>query len=291
MRVSESFSQSLFLSDLRQVRARLDKALATMSSGVRVRYGSDDPEAAGEIVALGDEVQKLTMRRNGLSQARPWLAMSEQAVKELGTALDQALTFAVQGAGTVLQPPQRMALASQVDGLIKQVEGLRETQIAGRFIFGGTRSDAPPFDADGNYLGNSSVMTVPSDNVPIQVNMPGDEVFGTAATGPLAALKQLSAALKTGNAADVQPLIDTVKQAVQSNAITLARVGNNRKALEDADLRLADRQLAVKTRVHDLGAADLAQAISEVTQYQQNHEATLAAGARLHGPTFFDYLG
>jgi len=40
-----------------------------------------------------------------------------------------------------------------------------------------------------------------------------------------------------------------------------------------------------------VAAADLAQAISDATRFSRTHEATLAAGARLYGPTFFDYLG
>ena len=48
--------------------------------------------------------------------------------------------------------------------------------------------------------------------------------------------------------------------------------------------------LEVKSRANDIGSADMAQTVSDVAKYTQGHEATLAAGARLYGSTFFDYL-
>lgn len=89
----------------------------------------------------------------------------------------------------------------------------------------------------------------------------------------------------------MQALLEPLGDAVRENSTVLAQVGNLRKALEDADLRLTDRQFAVSQRANDLGAADMAEAISDASRFEQNYTATLAAGARLYGPTFFDYLG
>ncbi len=291
MRVSESFSRNLFLRDLRGVHADLNEALARMSSGQRVRFGSDDPAAAAELVKLQDEAQALTMRRNGLSQARPWLQMTEQAVTELGNVLAEAETFAVQGASSVVQPPQRLALAETIAGLRRQVDGLTSLRIAGRYIFSGTLTDTQPYAADGTYQGNQGTIEIRLDEGEQPMNVPGDRIFGSSVAGPLKLLGDLEDALRSGTAADVQALLDPLRAAVQANSTVVAQVGNLRKALEDADLRLADRQTSVAERAQDLGAADMAEAISDATRFQQNYDATLAAGARLYGSTFFDYLG
>ena len=122
--------------------------------------------------------------------------------------------------------------------------------------------------------------------------MPGNELFGEMGVGgPMQILADLEEAFHDSDTDRVQALLDELRDAIASNAAMLSRIGNRRKALEDADVRLQDRQLSVQRRVADLGSADMAEAMSDVQKFQTGYQATLAAGSRLFGPTFFDYLG
>ncbi len=290
MRVT-GYSQQQFLASLHATQQELNSALERMSTGMRVRRPSDDPVAAEELARLADQAQLLTMRTNGISQARPWLQLTEQAVTELGTSLTTALTLAIQGASGTLTADERAAIAEQVAGLQDQVEATTQLRVGKRFIFSGTLTDTAPFDADGNYLGNENIMRIPLDAGTAAINIPGDQVFGTATAGPRKLLQDLEAALRTGTQADVQALVGSIRSAISDNTTTIARIGNMRKLVEDAAVRIEDQQLAVQSRANDIGAADLATAISDVQKFTQAHEATLAAGAKLFGPTFFDYIG
>ena len=44
--------------------------------------------------------------------------------------------------------------------LSQQIVQLMNTQVAGRYIFGGTKDSAPPFDASGNYVGDGNVRQI-----------------------------------------------------------------------------------------------------------------------------------
>ncbi|MCE5248351.1 MAG: flagellar hook-associated protein FlgL [Candidatus Polarisedimenticolia bacterium] len=290
MRVSQMFSQQVYLRTLKQTKSDLDATLAQLSSGKRVQYASDDPEAAKELLQLADETQQLTLRKNGISQARPWLQNTEQALTNLSTTLQSALTYGLQGSSSTMQQAERDALAEQIAGLRSQVNGLTNLQVAGHYIFSGTLTDTAPYDAAGVYQGNETQIQIPVDDGTTPINLPGDQVFGNSSSGPLKLLGDLETALRSGTAADVQGLLDPLRAAISKNAATLARVGNYRKQLEDADARIDDRMLEVKSRANDIGSADMAQTVSDVAKYTQGHEATLAAGARLYGSTFFDYL-
>jgi len=291
MKISVSFDQDMFLRQLHKARLDLDDALERMSTGVRVRYASDDPQVAGELLRLADESQKLTMRQRGISQARPWLQLTERGLTELGNILASASTYAMQGASDILQPEEKIALAEQIHGLREQVEGIANLKLAGRYIFSGTLTEMQPFDASGNYQGNSREIEIPLDDVNVSLNLAGDQVFGTGSSGALAILDDLEAALRTNDTDTVQNLLEPLDDAISANAALLARVGTRLKMLDDADVRIGDRQLEVAERANALGAADLAQAISDVQKFETGYNATLAAGARLFGPTFFDYLG
>ncbi len=291
-RVSNAFSQRVFLRNLQRNRGSLDEALARTSSGLRVRYPSDDPEAAAELLRLQEEMQQLVMRQRGISQARPWLQMLEEAAGDLGEILTSAFQYAVQGSSDTLDDAQYEALAEQISGLRSQLMSLTKLKISGRYIFSGTLTDTEPFDADGHYQGNDRAIQIHLDAEQVTINVPGDELFGEMGVGgPMQVLADLEEAFHDADTERVQALLDDLRDAISANAAMLSRIGNRRKALEDADVRLQDRQLSLQRRVADLGSADMAEAMSDVQKFETGYQATLAAGAKLFGPTFFDYLG
>jgi flagellar hook-associated protein 3 FlgL len=292
MRVSDSFSQHTFQRDLARTRARLDNAMQRVSSGLRVRYASDDSPAAAELLRLADESQRLTSRRQSLSQARPWLQQAEQAITQVSESLTRARTVAIQVANGTLQGDNRAAAAAEISGLRDKLDGLAASRIGGRYIFSGTLTTTAPFDAAGAYQGNDSSIEVPLDDQNVAINFPGDLLFGEDGVGgPRDLLARLEAAMTADDQQAIQDLLTPLGDAINSNAVLLAQVGNRSKALEDADLRLQDKQLASSQRAADLGSADMAEALSDMARFQTGYEATLAAGARLFGPNFFDYIG
>lgn len=292
MRVSDAFTQRTFLRDLGRVKQQLNNALARASSGHRVRYASDDSQAAGELLRIADESSKLAARRDMLSKALPWLKTSEQAVSELSDHLIAAQNLAIQGASDTLQQENRNALAAQVSGLREQVDALTNLRISGRYIFSGSLTTTPPFDSTGAYQGNSDGIDVFLDEHTLTINLPGDEVFGEEGVGgPRELLKRLEDSLLAGDTSAVQNVLQPIRDAIAQNTALIARVGNRSKALTDADARLQDRQMAVAERASDLGSTDMAKALSDIQLFQTGYQATLAAGSRLFGPNFFDYLG
>ncbi len=292
MRVTNSFSQQDYLNNLSRVQSELNAALERMSTQLRVERGSDDPVAATELGELADETKMLTMRKNGISQSQPWLELTEQGISDLNSVLIKAQTYAEQGASSTLNASQRQALAEQIRGLRDQVKSIVNLRVNGQYIFSGTRTDLAPYGAAGTYQGNESVISIPLDQNTAPINIPGDQIFGDGTTtGPLKLLSDLETALRTGTADDVQALLDPLRTAQQNNSVMIAKIGNMRSAIEDANTRINNRQTTVAARANALGAADLATAISDVAKFTQAHQATLSAGARIFGATFFDYMG
>jgi flagellar hook-associated protein 3 FlgL len=293
MRVSDAFTQRTFLRDLGRIKEQLNSALARASSGHRVRYASDDSQAAGELLRLADESLKLERhQRVLLSQAQPWLDNTATAVSSLEETLIEARNLAIEGASDTMQQANRDAIATRVLGLRKKLEGLAETRVSGRYIFSGTLTTTPPFDSNGVYQGNSESIDALLDGQTETLNLPGDEVFGEEGVGgPRELLRSLEAALRAGDLAAIQDLADPLGDAIAANSTLLARVGNRGKALDEAVARLAEQQTAASLRAADLGATDMAEALSDIQKFQTGYQATLAAGSRLFGPNFFDYLG
>ncbi|RMG47394.1 MAG: hypothetical protein D6718_03705 [Acidobacteria bacterium] len=293
MRVSESFSHRTFLDGLERTRRNLERALAQMASGRRVSVGSDDPQAAREILRLTEEIGKLATRRRTIGAARPWLEATERAVGEVGDVLNAALQYAVQGASDTAGDEGRRALARQVAALRDRLASLAESRLGGRYIFSGTRTDTPPYDAAGAYQGNASSIEIPLDDRRLAINLTAPEVFGESGVGgPIDLLERLQQALESGTADDVHALVEPLREAIADNGERLAELGARRSRLEDADVRIGDRILDLQRRRSELADADLAEVLSEVQRLETQYQASLEAGARIaSAPTLFDYIG
>ncbi|HHN75163.1 MAG TPA: hypothetical protein ENK10_08055 [Acidobacteria bacterium] len=291
LRVSDSQAQRSFLRNLRMVRAEMFDALDRMNSGKRVRYASDDPYSSSELMRLQEESQLLEARRRGISQSRAWLELSEQAVNQMGDMLNRGLTYAIQASSETNQQSGLDAIAEQVSGLINQVRNLATYRVSGNYIFSGTMTNVPPYDDTGAYQGNNSPIRIPLDGQTLEINFTADELFGVSGvSGPLELLERFESALQAGDTDAIQGMVEEFRDAGKKNTTILARVGTRRRLLEDADVRIQDKQVEISKRAADLGSADMAQAISDAARLQTGYQATLAAGARIFGPSFFDYL-
>ena len=136
------------------------------------------------------------------------------------------------------------------------------------------------------------MIKIPLDDGRVAINLPGNAVFGQiGGGGALDLLARLENALRGNNPDAVAGMIDEVQNLISTNSQFISSMGARRNRVENADLRIGDQQLENARRMNELGAADLAEAISDVQRLETGYQATLQAGARLFGPTFFDYLG
>jgi flagellar hook-associated protein 3 FlgL len=220
------------------------------------------------------------------------MELTEQAVDEVGNILGTGQQLSIRAASDTLRQSQLDAMAEQVDGLRQQLQGVANYSVSGSYIFSGTMTDTEPYDDSGVYQGNDQHIEIPIDQGTLQLNMTGREIFGeTGGGGAIDILQEFEAALRAGDSDALQSFTGRFREAVNGNSSKLAKIGTMRSQLEDADIRLNERRLESQERIADLGAVDMAKAISDAERLETSYQSTLAAGARLFGPTFFDYLG
>ncbi len=292
MRVADGQNQLGFLRNLQRVKVDMNDALERMYTGRRVRFASDDPHAASELMRLEEDMQRLGSQSRGLSQARAWLELGEQAIAETEDILIEAKTLAIQASSDTTQTTTYAALVETVAAFKSQLRGLAGYRVSGNYIFSGTMTNVHPYDAAGTYQGNSSQIKIPLDEGELTLNFTADDLFGEIGSGgPMDIIDRFETALRDGDSETVKSMVGELDAAIGANSTKLARIGSRRGLLEDSDLRIQDRSVEIASRAADLGSADMAKAISDVQRLDTNYQAALSAGARFYGNNFFDYLG
>jgi flagellar hook-associated protein 3 FlgL len=296
MRVDPNLS-SLLNAGIQGTEQALNTAVQQVASGQRVSVPSDDPAAAGaNLQSLAESTNVDRYSQNGdavLSQAQ----MADSALSNVVSELNQAITLGTQGADGTMTSENRAAIATQVQSVLSEVVSQANTTLNGVSLFGGTATAVSAFAADSTsptgyvYQGNSGVNSAAiGDNLQVDVNVPGDQVFTNPNGNVLGSLMQLISALGSGSTSDIGDAVTAVRGAltnVSQQRVVYAGVVNQINAQESY---LSQETISLTSQQQSLTGVDMSTAISNLTQAQIAHSTILAAAAKVLPTSLLDYL-
>ena len=156
MRVTTNMAVSNLVRNLDRSYGRMVKFQQELSSGSRLNSLSDDPAAVERSLALRTELRNMEQFQKNIDDGTGWLELSEANLSELETLFVEARGLAVQGASDTYDSQQRHAVADQIDQFLEHAVSLSESRYRGRYIFAGTQTNDPPYEAvrdqDGKIL-------------------------------------------------------------------------------------------------------------------------------------------
>src|SRR5438045_3942951 len=145
MRVTSFTTRERRTADVLAGEARLEQARDRVSTGHRVERPSDAPDQIAELLRVKSEITDLTRKKDGADAALSGMQAGEAALNDMSDALREVRTLALQANNGTLTAEDRGAIADQIARVRSRLVSLGNTQSAGRHLFGGTKTDAPPF--------------------------------------------------------------------------------------------------------------------------------------------------
>jgi flagellar hook-associated protein 3 FlgL len=254
------------------------------SAGSRVIAPSDDPVAYTTSVRRGSTMNTIASRTRIARSAADELSITEGALESATELLSQTRSLAVQGANEALSPNDRNALALQVSGMRDQLLQLANTRGSGGYVFGGSKTNVPPFDASGTFVGNDTVLRVPvSDGVAPRMNISGAKAFTlVGGTDVFAELANLSTALSTNNLAGINTAIGTIQSGYDQAVSVQVDAGLSIEHLRSAADVMDSASLSIgQSRARDVGADDLAGLATELSAASTSYEQSLAVTKKI----------
>lgn len=199
-RITQSQTLRNSLEYISKNRERTNKYQDEVSSGIRVKEPGDDQAVAATIAQLQAAQERYEGHLKRASSLESELTFQEGVLDQTSTVLIRAKEIAAQGGNETLGFEERRLLADEVFQLRDQLVGLANSKYLGKYVWGGTDNDDPPFDAatytnpasgpaSQRYvydadLGNNQTRNVYiSDDVQIRANTAGNAVFANAIAG------------------------------------------------------------------------------------------------------------
>ncbi len=297
MRATGSELASHVLYDVQQAYERLSNTQRKLSTGKQVSQVEDDPVAAGRAMFLRGEVSNLKQYQTNVGEALGWLNASDSAISSVQDVLKRAKTLLVQAANGAVDQKGLNAIAAEVTKLIDGARGDMNASFAGRYLFGGTQTLAPPYPgASLTYAGDGNQMQrVIGDAQTVPLNMLGYQAFSVPNTAGgqnvLQLLDQIRVDLQAGNQTAIQNAdLKAADAMVDQISGARAEIGSRVNRLETEDSRLKDLSLNVAGLLSKTEDADMAKTMIEYSTQQATYQSALQSGARVVQPSLLDFL-
>src|SRR5579864_433521 len=157
MRITETMRFNNVLEGEATASERLAQLTQMASSGLKVSQPSDDPSAYASIVQRDAQIATVQARSSAATTAAGDLDLAGNVLNQATALLEKARAVAVEEANGTLTAEARANAAIVVDSLRQQLLALANTHGSTGYLFGGTKTGAPPFDSAGTFAGNSGV--------------------------------------------------------------------------------------------------------------------------------------
>jgi flagellar hook-associated protein 3 FlgL len=297
MRITENSTMKMVVAMLQQQQERVNTLSQQVSSGSRINQPSDDPVSAQQVLNLKGLMSATDQYSRNIQTGTTWLNQMDSTMGNMNNLLVRAKELATQMANASYSASDRQSAAVEVTQLRDQMISLGNTQIAGKYVFGGFVSDQPPFDATGNFNGTDDQVNIQVDQGSyIPINYSGGKLLrggtppGSSGTDVIGVLNNLVTSLNNNDVSGISTSITGLTSSLQQIQTAQGDVGARENRLQNADNVLTSTKDYLTKAVSAKQDTDLTQVLSDLSKQQTAYQATLAATAKFSQLSLLDYM-
>jgi flagellar hook-associated protein 3 FlgL len=224
------------------------------------------------------------------------LTVADSMLTEIINKITAAQTSATSAQGSITSQSQRDAAAATLQGISEALFGDLNAQFHGSYLFSGSKATTAPYTASGGtvstYQGNATPVSVDlGQGRTVQMSFDASAITqGSDSSDIFTVLSNLVTAAKTGDNAGIGVGLDALGRALDRASMMQTKVGTGFVALDDVRARLSTERLGVNADLSSTQGANMAAAITNMTQADTAYRAALAAFGRIGSVSLMDYL-
>lgn len=305
-RVSNFAQSEAMMAEVLKVQQRLLESQRRVVTGKNAEFYKDIPRDA--VVLLGAktvENRTIQYQRTGIELARKLKIYDVQTNELANVAVDLRQEIITAAAST-----SGLSIMDRVEALFAQAARVLNTTLDGNYLFGGTRTDAPPV----NISTLADLIALPAasdafDNTQQRLSAQTDDTF-TMDYGVLAddAAESLFAAIKrvaefnAGPDGPFSPQLTEIQrnfllgelpnliQVIDDLQLEVAQVGTDQQVLEEITIRHQETLDFTRIFISDIEDADAAEAISNLNRDQLALEGSFRVLAQINRLSLLDFI-
>lgn len=288
MRVANKTIYDVVKFNLGTAAEEMNNANRIVSSGKRISNLSDDPVGLTQSLKIKSMLSGLDQMGRNISLGKSWLISSESALSNVQELISDAKALSVQMASGTTGAVQRAAASLTVQNILDEIVSLANTEVGGRYVFSGSKTDTVPFSGDGAaYHGNDEPFAVKIGiDTTVQVGSDGEEVFGTI----FKTLRDLRDDLNINNVDGIQASLDNLTADFNKISNKISDIGSKTNRVEIKENIFRDLKIVNTDRLSAIEDADIAEAIIDLKEKELAYQAALASSSKVMQLSLVDYL-
>lgn len=312
MKVTNMNTYRTLLNQMDRTSSDLSKSQITSATGKRLTQASDDPTSVRPALLTRQRIQGSEGYLKTMDAGLSRLDVQDTNLGQAENLLIRANELVVMAGNGGYSASDRLSMADEVKNLRESMLVVANSQIDGKYAFGGYAEATQPFSANPAYnppldsrpmLYNGdqgSVMLEISPGEQVAVNVDGQSLFlgdadGDGAADPgkvdiFALLARVEEGLRANDQAGVSAELDNLKTALDQVSGFRSQVGNTAQRLETSRDAMADVQVDLQEILSGYEDADLAETLTKMMQQEQALQAAMSVTSRISKLSILDYL-
>lgn len=293
MRVSDTYMFDLANSRLMRTRVESTQAGDRVSSGKRVEAPWDDSGAAGLITRFAQDKARQDALMGTANRASEELGVVDTAFDQVLLSVGRAQELAVQLSNDTYGAADRANAAAEVEQLFQSALNQLNLRFGDRYVFGGTRDQAPPFDPAGTYLGDTNTRRVEiAPGILQDASVRADVAFKGAGGGVdvLTSIRNFATALTANDVVGIRTAITNLSTGTQQITSSRSRAGAMMNVFDLASSTARINRDTATTARANIEEIDIVDATTRFAAAERALEASMSAAARSFKLTLLDRL-
>ena len=282
---------------LLQTQSRTRVTQAQISTGkTSDRFQGLAPEVERLInVKIGLEENRQLQDNNNFANRK--LTVMESAVAALMDTATRAQTLAIQRTNDGSSFPGMMS--PEFESLLDQAVGLLNSDMEGRYLFGGSRTDRSPVALDPAFVnfGMADDTYYQGDDIELHVRADTNVEIAYSMSADRSGFQELIGGLRgliTGDQLDDSDMLENslglIHDSLGKIADYQAEIGTRQNLLDRINVRHADTELYLENRISEIEDIDVTEAITRLARDQIMLESAMATISRLNQMSLVDFL-
>jgi flagellar hook-associated protein 3 FlgL len=283
------------LAALNAAKDQLARAQEQVSTGRRINAAGDDPLGTQQAILERDTMSTIDAYTRSADSASARLASADSVLTAYSDKLTSAITTAVGAQGTQVTDAARSAAAENIRSLRDALLSDLNTTFNGTYLFSGTNATSATYAQVGGawtYQGNNTTTKVAiQSGQSVAVSFDGQSIAqGSDSTDVFTSLDTLATAIQSGDTAGISAGLDALQRAFDRAQRAQGSLGADEQSVTAATTQLSSLRVAADTRRSKLEDANLAAAITQLSQADTAYQAALGAVSTAERQSLLDYL-
>lgn len=300
-RITTEMASASTLNNINSALQSLQRSSDELSSGKRILEPSDDPYGTSHVIDLESQIEGLGSYGKAVSDGVAWNQASEGAMGNINEILQHVRELLIEASNGTNNKGDLENIGGEITQLTEAIKQDANTQYAGQYVFSGTDTTTPPYQAgaEDEFQGNAeAVLRSIGPGATVQISTNLSAVLGDgqgAEDGKLLdVLRTISQHLNEGtpesraqlNTTDLKALEGGMEALVQVQAVS----GSTTNQLHTAAARIESLEDSLNKAVSDTANANIPQVSIEYANEQAAYEAALRAGATIIQESLLNFL-